>query len=54
MTLFVLSVRVVKNSVRHTADFRTQAVSGIEIVGAGVKSGSLASAVWLRYVASGL
>jgi hypothetical protein len=42
MTLFVF-VRVVTNSVRHTGDFITQAFNGIEIVGAGIKSGSLTS-----------
>jgi len=30
--------------VHHTGDFRTQALNGIEIVAAGVKSGSLATA----------
>ena len=43
---------VVTNSVRHTADFRTQALNGIEMLGAGVKSGSLASAESLWAVAS--
>jgi len=38
---------VVINSLRHNGDFRTQALNGIEIVGAGVKCGSLASAEWL-------
>ena len=58
MTLLVLSVYVcvcvVTNSVRHTADLRTQALSGLEMVGAGVNSGSLATAEWLWAVASGL
>jgi len=40
-------------SQRATLDFRTQALNGIEIVGAGVKSGSLASAECLWAVASG-
>jgi len=30
----------VTNSVRHTGDFRTEALNGIEIVGAGEESGS--------------
>jgi len=34
----------VTTAVRHTGDFRTQALNGIEIVGAGVKSGNLESA----------
>jgi len=41
MSLFI--VCVVTTTVRHTADFRTQTLNGIEIVGAGVKSGNLAS-----------
>ena len=52
--LFCVCVCVLTNSVLHTADLRTQAVSGIEIVGAGVKSGSLTSAEWLCSEASGL
>jgi len=42
MSLFL--VCVVTSTVRHIGDFRTQALNGIEIVGAGVKSGGLASA----------
>jgi len=34
----------VTNFVHHKGDFRTQALNGTEIVAAGVKSGSLASA----------
>jgi hypothetical protein len=42
MTFLVLCL--VKNSVRHTGHFKTQALNGIEMAVAGVKSGSLASA----------
>jgi len=41
MLLFI--VCVVTTTVHHTADLRTQALNGIEIVGAGVKSGNLSS-----------
>ena len=56
MTLLVLCVCVcvcvVTNSVRHTGHFRTKSLNGREMVGAGVKSGSWASADWLWAVAS--
>ena len=47
-----MCVFVVTNSVSHTADFRTQALNGIAMLGAGVKSGSLSSAESLWAVAS--
>ena len=50
MSLFI--VCVVTTTVRHIADFRTQALNGIEIVGAGGKSGILESADSMWTVAS--
>ena len=44
---------VATNSVRHNVHFRTKALNGIEIVGASVNSGRLASAEWLWAVVSG-
>jgi len=43
-TSHFVCVCVVTNSVRHTGDFRTEALNEIEKVGAGVKFGSLAFA----------
>ena len=43
----------VTNAVPHIGNFRTQALNGIEIVGADVKSAKLASAELLLAVASG-
>ena len=45
-------VCLVTNSVRHTGDFRTEALNELEMVGEGVKSACLASADLLWTVAS--
>jgi len=50
MTLPLCAVR---NSVRHNVDFRTEALNRIENLGAGVKSGRLASSLLLWAVLSG-
>jgi len=48
-----LPLCAVTNSVRHNVDFRTEALNRIENLGAGVKSGRLASAELLWAVVSG-